>query len=294
MHIVAASNLACPVDGAELSSDGAALRCAHGHCFDRAREGYWNLLLVQHKASREPGDTKEMVAARRRFLEAGHFAPLADRVVEEITAIAAALPGTAELAIADAGCGEGYYLAHVCRMMAGAPSPRTLRLAGFDVSKFAVQAAARRRLPVAWLVAGNRHPPLTAASVDILLCMFGYPVWPGLARVQKPGGCIVLVDPGPDHLIELRRIIYPEVVRQGPPSLQRAIENGYRLERESMLRFPLSLETESAIGDLVAMTPHTYRIAAPGREALCRIERLDVTCEVCVRVLVLGSCGVAP
>lgn len=287
MQIGAATNLACPLDGLALAEAGAALACANGHSFDRAREGYWNLLLVQHKASREPGDAKAMVTARRRFLEAGHYAPIAACLFDEVAAIAAAAPLSAQTTIVDAGCGEGYYLAQLCRLADSAPMPRTIRLAGFDVSKGAVQAAARRKIPVAWLVANNRHPPFAAGSVDIILCLFGYPVWQGFKTVQKPDGRVVLVDPGPDHLIELRQIIYPRVERSGPPALDRAVALGYRLEREHTLRLRFRIDAPDGIRDLVAMTPHTYRIPAAGRDALREIERLDVTCDVAVRVLAL-------
>ena len=287
MQIAAADNLACPIDGSALTPSGTALACAQGHSFDRAREGYWNLLLVQHKASIEPGDSKEMIAARRRFLGAGHYAPIAERLLDEVAALVAAASPSAETTIVDAGCGEGYYLAHLVGHAEGAEMPGAVRLAGFDVSKPAVQAAARRKLPVAWLVANNRRPPFIAGSVDVILCLFGYPVWQGFRTVQKPGGWVVLIDPGPDHLIELRQIIYPTVERAGPPSLDRASAHGYRLEREHTLRFRCAIEEAQSIGDLVAMTPHAHRIPAAGRERLRGIDRLDVTCEVCVRILVL-------
>ncbi len=43
-----------------------------------------NLLPVQNKRSLDPGDSKEMVAARRRFLEAGHYQPIADAVAQAV------------------------------------------------------------------------------------------------------------------------------------------------------------------------------------------------------------------
>jgi len=62
--------LACPQCGAGLARSGAALRCARGHSFDIARQGYASLL----PPSGPPGaaDSAEMVAARAAFLSAGH------------------------------------------------------------------------------------------------------------------------------------------------------------------------------------------------------------------------------
>ena len=92
MHVTAAANLACPIDALPLATDGTVLRCPAGHCFDRAREGYCNLLVVQHKASLDPGDSREMVAARHRFLNAGHYAPVADAVFATLRATAPISP----------------------------------------------------------------------------------------------------------------------------------------------------------------------------------------------------------
>ncbi len=69
--------LTCPLDASPLRRDAALWRCSAGHSFDIAREGYIHLLPVQNKRSRDPGDRKEMVGARRRFLNAGHYQPIA-------------------------------------------------------------------------------------------------------------------------------------------------------------------------------------------------------------------------
>ena len=51
--------------------------CKNKHHFDKAKEGYLNLLPVQHKKSKEPGDSQAMMRSRRHFLEAGYYQPLA-------------------------------------------------------------------------------------------------------------------------------------------------------------------------------------------------------------------------
>src|SRR4029077_3262055 len=109
VHIIPATNLACPIDGLPIETHGAQRRCAAGHSFDMAREGHCNFLVVQHKASRDPADRKHMGAARRRFLDAGHFEPIADLVFDTVRNCAKSVDGIA-FNIIDAGCGEGYYL----------------------------------------------------------------------------------------------------------------------------------------------------------------------------------------
>ena len=255
-----------------------------GHSFDMAREGYCNLLVVQHKASRNPGDSKVMVEARRRFLETGHFAPIVDRMFTTVRECVAAAAGGA-FNIVDAGCGEGYYLDRLSQIAVSNPEPGTLGLAGIDVSKWAVKAATRRNAPVMWLVANNRTPPFLAGSVDLVLCLFGFPVWDGFKKIQKSGGHVLLVDPAADHVLELREIIYPTVRRSPPPRLAAAEAAGYRLRREEGLRFSVALTDAEMIHDLVAMTPHAHRVAQAGKIALANLSTLTLTVDVTFRLL---------
>jgi 23S rRNA (guanine745-N1)-methyltransferase len=285
MQIFAATNLACPIDGLPIEAQGAQRRCAAGHSFDMSRDGYCNLLVVQHKASCDPGDSKDMVAARRGFLETGHFEPIADRMFNTVRECAAAAAG-GTFNIVDAGCGEGYYLDHLSRLATASPEPTTVGLAGIDVSKWAIKAAARRKVPVSWLVANNRRPPFLAGSVDLVLCLFGFPIWEGLRHVQNPGGHVLLADPAADHLLELREIIYPTVQRSLPPPLAAAQAAGYVLEREEALRFSATLTGADVIRDLLAMTPHAHRLRQAGRNALAELGTLSVTVDVAFRLLV--------
>lgn len=288
MRVTALTGLACPLDATPLAG-GPALRCEKGHSFDRAREGYWNLLLVQHKASRHPGDTKEMVAARRRIHDAGLYASVAAKVFAMLERLAAAQPGETPLRVLDAGCGEGYYLARLAEAALASPLGGTLELAGTDVSKPAVQMAAKRRLPqgagITWAVANNRHLPFAAGHIDLILSMFGFCVWEGFKAVQAPGGRVLIVDPGPDHLIELREIIYPAVKRSTPPGLAAAEAAGYALESEQSLRATVDVADAAQVQDLIGMTPHATRMPAAGREALARVGRIDVTMDVVLRLV---------
>ena len=65
----------CPNCGLELLQQQAArsFSCENNHNFDLAKEGYLNLHLAQHKRSRNPGDSDEMIRSRQRFLNTGHY-----------------------------------------------------------------------------------------------------------------------------------------------------------------------------------------------------------------------------
>jgi 23S rRNA (guanine745-N1)-methyltransferase len=280
--------LMCPLDGAPLQAVGAALRCGRGHTFDVAREGYCNLLAVQHKASLDPGDSKEMVAARRRVLEAQHYAPIAEHVFAACIAPLAMLQAR-PLRVVDAGCGEGYYLERIADLAQRDARVGALDLAGIDVSKWAVKAAAKRKAPATWLVANNRQMPFPPGSVDVILCLFGFAIWDGFKSTQVAGQQVVLVDPGLEHLLELRQVIYPVVQRSPAAPLTAAMAAGYRLVRDEPVRFTTHLPTAQMIQDVTAMTPHAHRMPQAGREALAALTELTVTVDVSVRTLVLGS-----
>lgn len=277
--------LACPLDGAPLQRSGASWRCAAGHCFDLAAQGYVNLLPVQNKRSRDPGDSKEMVAARRRFLEAGHYRPIADAVA---AAVLDGAPADRTLACLDAGCGEGYYLR---QLAAAAGAAHRLALLGLDISKWAVQAAAKRDLQdargtagatanpcAAWVVGSNAGLPVLPATLDRVLCMFGFPVYPEFARVLRPGGELLQVDAGPDHLRELREVIYPVLKPERPA--ERLAPGGFVHLGTETLRSRIHVDGNAQIADLLAMTPHLYRASAEGRARAAALNALTMTVDV--------------
>ncbi|MDP3584282.1 MAG: methyltransferase domain-containing protein [Thiobacillus sp.] len=272
MSITPFQALACPLDGTPLHCTGSAWACASGHSFDIASQGYTNLLPVQHKRSRDPGDSKEMVAARRRFLTAGFYQPIGAAVSR---AVLADLPADAHISCLDAGCGEGYYMR---QLAAAVGDEKTLALLGLDISKWAVLSAAKQDRRPSWVVGSNANLPVLSGTLDRVLCMFGFPVYAEFARVLKPGGLLVQVDAGPDHLRELREIIYPSLKPERPPDLQTPA--GFSRLPTETLRFAIELTSAGQIADLLAMTPHLFRASAEGRAAAAALTTLSLSVDV--------------
>lgn len=272
MSVEPFSALACPLDGDPLTPEGQTWRCPAGHSFDTARQGYVHLLPVQNKRSLDPGDSKAMVAARQRFLNAGYYQPIAEAVSKAVLRDATGEAHT--LSCLDAGGGEGYYL----RELASAGSDMALSMMGLDISKWATLAAAKQDQRPRWIVGSNASLPVLPGTLDRVLCLFGYPVYREFARVLKPGGVLIQADVGPDHLRELREIIYPSLKPDKPPMA--AAPEGFVIAATETLRFPLTLDSQDAIADLLAMTPHLYRAPVQGREKAARLEQLTVTVEV--------------
>lgn len=267
--------LACPLDGHDLLRDGNSWRCGSGHSFDVARQGYVHLLPVQKKRSRDPGDSKDMVAARQRFLNVGFYDVISDAVNRTL---ADRLQGRGMVRLLDAGCGEGYYT----RRLAESLSERQeVAVVGLDISKWAVLAAAKQEKQMSWVVGSNANLPVLPGTLDAILCLFGFPVYGEFHRVLKSGGLVCQVDAGPDHLRELREIIYPELKPEKPRS--EAAPEGFKLIASEQVRYPLTLTGQEVIADLLAMTPHLYRASAEGRDRAASLSDLSVTVDVALK-----------
>ena len=121
--------LICPICKNELKKRGNSLFCSKNHCFDFAKQGYINLLPVQQKKSLNPGDSKEMLSARRSFLSKGFYTPIKDKVACLIETYRQDNEN-----FLDIGCGEGYYTVEISRAV---PFKNVI---GTDIAKCAVTA----------------------------------------------------------------------------------------------------------------------------------------------------------
>lgn len=252
-------NLLCPVCSEPLAWGEHSCRCAAGHSFDIARQGYVNLLTVDRKHSLNPGDTREQVAARRQFLDGGFYAPIADALLEEASLRSITGP------ILDVGCGEGYYSSHVARGL-GAD------LTGLDISKEAVRCAAGRYKDARWLCATAAKLPVADHSAGLVMSLFALTVPEEFHRVLMPEGYYFQVLAAEDHLMGLKRIIYPELKHKSKDSVPEI--PGFVLEKSRPIRFFFTAEG-AQVQNLLYMTPHVYRIGAEGAEKLRQTEVLS-------------------
>ncbi|WP_108652008.1 putative RNA methyltransferase [Dongshaea marina] len=267
------TGITCPHDALPLKNIEGQLRCENGHSFDLAKQGYCNLLPVQAKRSRDPGDSKAMIAARSELLDSGVYQGIADKLCELVAEL-----GTGKsLAIADAGCGEGYYLKALESHLQQADL--AARMIGFDISKWAVARACKRSRSVSWLVASSKQPPLADRSLDLILCMFGYTQYPQFASKLTQGGHLLLVDAGPDHLLELRRNIYQEIKPHRNFDTAQAEQAGFELISTHSLRQQVTLN-QAQLQQLMLMTPHFFRAKAEAKQQLAELEELTLTLDV--------------
>jgi len=245
--------LTCPVCDLPLARGEKTFRCDRGHSFDIAREGYVNLLPAQHRTRGVEGDLPEMLQARRRFLEAGHYAPLRESLAEKV----AGLIGNGAC-IAEIGCGEGYYVGGIGVTLRDRHGLEP-SLFGMDLSKHAVRMAARRYPAVQFFVGDvNRRIYLADSSLHVLLDIFAPRNPAEFARVLAPGGRAIVVIPAPDHLAGIREAFGLLSIQEEKEqrTLDRFSER-FELRAREELRYPLHLPP-AAVADLIAMGPSQW------------------------------------
>ncbi|MGP3593284.1 23S rRNA (guanine(745)-N(1))-methyltransferase [Vagococcus sp. WN89Y] len=266
-------SFSCPLCHAPLSRQERSFVCPERHQFDIAKEGYVNLLPVQHKRSRYPGDNAQMMQARRAFLDAGHYQPLRDMLA---TLLQMHLPTQAD-ALLDIGCGEGYYT-HAFAEIAGQHGAQAY---GLDVSKAAIRAAARRYPQAMFCVASSHRLPFNDNSIDALVRIYAPCKAQELARVVKKEGMVFTAAPGPRHLLELKGLIYDDVQLHAPNSGE---IDGFKVVEEHSLSYELSVTGEQAVA-LLQMTPFAWRAKPEVWEQLAATENFRCQADFSIHCL---------
>lgn len=256
--------LCCPVCRSPLTSDGHSYRCQNNHCFDIAKSGYVHLLEAESMRSKMPGDNKLMVEARRKFLQGGHYEPLSDCVNQMA---AAALCGIDRPALLDAGCGEGYYTARLADSLPNA------EIIGLDISKAAIEKAARRSRRVTWAVASAFHAPLADGGCDLILNLFAPYCGGEYLRLLRPDGRFLMAIPAENHLWELKQAIYERPYKNSPKDFALA---GFQLERRESVSRMLHLTSAEEIDCLFKMTPYYYKTGLADQQRLAGYDSLEV------------------
>ncbi len=258
--------LVCPVCHSGLRQDGTALKCANGHSFDIAREGYVNLLL-----QKRAGDAKEMLRARRSFLERGFYAPLSDAVNELVRIHLQDVPGP--LHVLDAGCGEGYYLDRLQKALV--PWQNGCYI-GLDVSKEAIRMAAKRYRQPLFVVADVKQRLVLADGVmHAILNIFAPRNASEFARVTVAGGVLIVVIPNPEHLLRLRSALgLLGMEEQKQQHVEEQFAGAFEFIASSSIAYPVHLNKEE-IEQVVMMTPNYWHLSDEMREAMGKMEEVE-------------------
>lgn len=241
----------CPICQLSLRPSESQWRCANGHGYDVAKEGYVNLLLTNEKKSRDPGDNQVMVNSRRQFLEQGHY----DALVQKLAAIIQHRFETGNLSLYDAGCGEGYYLQKVSEALL--KPDRVIKASGSDISKVGVRKAAKKYAAHAFVVASSFNLPVAESSQDVVLQIFAPGSDDELHRVLSEGGLWLRVTPSSRHLFELKQALYQSPLEHLPDE---SMPSGFKLLGNENLCFKFLLQDLRSREQLLMMTPYYWTV----------------------------------
>jgi len=257
----------CPVCAGSLEKTDKSYKCASGHLFDMAKEGYVNL-LTSNKSSDSSGDDKQMVSSRTRFLEGGYYLPLRDKICTLIDET-----GIDNPILLDAGCGEGYYTS--------AFISHCEHVTGVDLSKAAVRHASKKCKDAEFAVCSVYHLPIADETVDVIVNCFSPMAEGEFHRVLKKGGYLIYVVPGSRHLWELKSILY-----DNPYENEEKIEQyeGFEFIKVEKAENLFTLDNTEDIQALFHMTPYTWTTPKDGIDRLKNLEKLSVSADFRVHV----------
>jgi 23S rRNA (guanine745-N1)-methyltransferase len=263
------SYFCCPVCGADLTDRGKSLGCENLHSFDRAKSGYVNLLLSQQRKDKRHGDDKRMVAARRDFLNKGYYRPLLTGVSDAVKKYA-----QSDFTILDAGCGECYFTAGVCRELQGAGV--RCEILAVDISKEALHAGAARCRDLKLAVASVFRLPVKDASCEIFLSLFAPCCGPEFFRVLKQGGILIRAVPLEKHLWSLKKAVYDAPYENKPEDPGLA---GFELIEKREIKATIRIAGSEDILNAFSMTPYFYKTGADDQKKLLELSKLDTETE---------------
>jgi len=257
--------LRCPICGEGLIVASGSVRCASGHSFDIARQGYVSFLTGDAGAS--TADTAEMVAARARFLGSGAYDAISDAV------IAAAPADVAGLAL-EIGGGTGFYLDRLLRAR-----PDLLGI-DLDLSARALRVAARANPRLA-AVAGDAWRPLPVqdAAVGVVLSIFSPRTASEIARVLDPAGVLIVVTPTTRHLAELVSAL--GLITVDERKTERLEHQFAGFELLSLVRVEYGVELDpDRLRDVVLMGPSARHVDRARLDDLPHETRVTVSVEI--------------
>ncbi len=264
-------NTLCPICKQPLKKDCNSAVCPNGHLFDYAKEGYLYLLKPNDKHSQDPGDNKEMVNARRNFLNGDYYAPLANGIIDIINDHYLNTP----ILLIDAGVGTGYYLN---KIISSRNSGKEVYL-GADISKHAVKVASKVNKRAECAVASVYDLPYNSDIADVITCVFSPYAYKEYARLLKNSGILIIACPREEHLIELRKALYDEV-KEVDSTLDC---EGFKIIEDREIKYNFNLK--SNIKDLLSMTPYAYRAPKDKIEMLKNTQNINLTAHFHLYVL---------
>lgn len=267
MKVIKSMRFVCPKCKGKLNILEGRCACEAGHSFDKARGGYYNLLLGSTGGVH--GDNKEMVLARRAFLGGGYYSPLANLLADQVLRYT---PKGGSLL--DAGAGEGYYTDIIERALFLRDG--TSDVSAFDISKDAVREISKKNPRISLAVAGSYHMPIADSEFDTVINTFSPLALEETRRVLKTGGHFIMAIPGEMHLFDLKSVIYDTPYKNVVADTDL---EGFELLVDEPLTYTIHLGSGDEVKNLFMMTPYAYRTRPSDRVKIEALENLDCTAD---------------
>lgn len=267
-------NFICPVCGEELAEQERLYKCEKGHCYDKSKFGYVNLLQSQKSSAKRHGDDRVMVRARRDFLSGGYYGFLLDflcKITDKYLQNGAA--------VLDAGCGECYYSAALKSFLA--ENGKNAFFAGVDISKDALEFASKRKCNIPFAVASLFDLPFADESFDAVLNIFSPEAYDEFHRVLKKGGFLIRVIPLEKHLFDLKAAIYDKPYLNEVPSAEIA---DFKFVKSSQIKAQIRLDSNEAVQNLFKMTPYYYKTGKDDQQKINGLEQFSTQAEFEIRI----------
>ncbi len=268
--------LRCPVCGASMTycaDIGAGQLACTGtkpHMFDCAKSGYVHL-APRHSGG---GDARDAVRARTAFLSAGYYRVAVEALDELLRRYAP------DGLVVDAGCGEGYYTNTLA-----SHNRERFSLCGFDLSRDAVDAAAKRAkregTGAHFAVASLFALPLQDATAAAVINVFAPCAEAEFCRVLRPEGMLITVGAGERHLLGLKQALYETTYE----NTERAdLPHDMMLCERKTVKDTIRVVGQEQIEHLFSMTPYYFCTSPADREKLRGMDRLVTEIEFDCRV----------
>lgn len=267
-------NFICPVCRESLAEEEKIYKCKNGHCFDKSKFGYVNLLQSQKSSAKRHGDDRVMIRARRDFLDRGYYSFLRDALCDICNENL--MNGAA---VIDAGCGECWYSSGIKHKLF--ENGKDICFYGVDISKDALEFASKRKSGIPAAVASVFELPFADDSADLLLNIFSPEADGEYLRVLKKGGVMIRVIPLENHLFELKAAVYSKPYLNDIPATD---VDGFELVKTEKICQTLDISSNEDIQNLFKMTPYYYKTGKDDQAKLDNLERLEVRAEFEIRV----------
>ena len=239
--------------------------------------GYVNLLLANKKNTKIPGDNQEMIKSRSSFLNKGYYKGLSDVINKSINLVDT---NSEPKKILDIGCAEGYYLDQLKQSF---DLNAEHLLSGIDISKYAIQLAAKRKMNASLAVANIYDLPFPNEEFDIVFSVFAPLDIVEINRVLCDNGTLIIVGPGEEHLSGLTEHIYDTVVSH--TGNYNVIDNNDKFKCQEVIEVKedIVVDKDDTL-DLLRMTPYYWKTTEEKKENILKLEKLTTPIHFYVKI----------